>query len=173
MKKRKKVLLITLATVLVLTVTAGAVGIAMANDDGTQTVKENLFEKVAQIYQTNTGDTINAVELEKAFTQARTELGAEFKNRIQQRAVDEGKITQEQLDELKEWLERKPSLTTDEFKQWLESRPDMMTEEFKQWWESRPESIPFGFGNHDTAGKRGFNRMGGMFFKRHAPDNAE
>ncbi len=158
MKRHKKGLLIALATVLVLGLTAGAVSIAMADDDGTQTAKESLYAKVAQIYEVNTGDTINAVELEKAFSQARTELGIEFKNRIQQRAIDEGKITQEQLDELKAWLE---------------SKPDMMTEEYKQWLESKPEGLPFGFGERGAAMKRGFIRMGRMFRGWCAPDNAE
>lgn len=173
MKKHKKGIFITLAAVLILAVTVGAVAIAQADNEGTQTVKENLYERVAQVYQANTGDDIDATALKEAFTQARQELAAETKDQMWQKLIDEGKITQEQLEELKAWLEAKPEIPIDEFKQWMESKPDIMTDEFKQWLEARPEGFPFGLGKSDRFPKRGFHRIGGMFRGWCAPDDTE
>ncbi len=158
MKKHKKIVFTTLVTVIVLAATLGIVAVAQADDEGTQTVRENMYERVAQVYEANTGNAIDAAALEKAFTQARQEITTEAKDRMQQKLIEEGKITQQQLDDLKAWLEAKPDMTTDEFKQWL---------------ESKPEGIPFGFGDRGPALKRGFNRMGKMFRGWGAPDNAD
>jgi hypothetical protein len=158
MRKHKKVIFIALAAVLVLGATLGAVAMAQADDEGTKTVKETLYERVAQVYQTNTGNTIDAAELQKAFAEAQKQLSTEARDQMWQKLVDEGKITQEQLDALKAWLEARPQMTTDEFKQWL---------------ESKPEDLPFGFEKRAPAMPRGFDRMGKMFRGWCAPDNAE
>ena len=158
MKKHKKGVFIALVTVIVLAATLGVVAFAQADDEGTQTAKETLYERVAQIYKVNTGNDIDAAKLQEAFTQARQELATEARDRMWQKLIDEGKITQQQLDELKKWLE---------------DRPQMPTEEFKQWLEDRPEGFPFGLGDRDQGMKRGFGRMGRMFHGWCAPESGE
>jgi ABC-type glycerol-3-phosphate transport system substrate-binding protein len=158
MKKYKKIVITTLVTVIVLAATLGIVAFAQADDEGTQTARENMYERVAQVYEANTGNAINAAALEAAFNQARQEIATEAKDRMQQKLIEEGKITQQQLDDLKAWLEARPDMTSDEFKQWL---------------ESKPEGVPFGLGDRGPALQRGFSRMGKMFRGWCAPDNAE
>jgi ABC-type glycerol-3-phosphate transport system substrate-binding protein len=158
MKKHKKIVITTLVTVIVLAATLGIVAFAQADDEGTQTARENMYERVAQVYEANTGNAINAAALEAAFNQARQEITTEAKDRMQQKLIEEGKITQQQLDDLKAWLEARPDMTSDEFKQWL---------------ESKPEGVPFGLGDRGPALQRGFSRMGKMFRGWGAPDNAE
>jgi hypothetical protein len=158
MKKHKKVIFVTVIAVIVLAATLGAVAFAQADDEGTQTVKATLYERVAQVYQANTGNAIDAAKLQEAFTQAQKDLATEAQDRMWQKLIDEGKITQQQLDDYKAWLEARPNMTTDEFKQWL---------------ESKPEGIPFGNGDRGPALKGDFGRMGKMFRGWCAPDNAD
>jgi hypothetical protein len=158
MRKHKKVILITLVTVVVLAATLGVVAFAQADDQGTQTVKDTLFERVAQDYQANTGNAIDAAKLQEAFTQAQKELATEAQDRMWQKLIDEGKITKKQLDDYKTWLAARPNMTTDEFKQWM---------------ESKPEGIPFGPGQRGPALQRGLDQMGKMFRGWCAPNNAD
>jgi len=158
MRKHKKVIFIVLAAILAIGATLGAVAVAQADDQATQTVKETIFERVAKVYQANTGNAIDAAELQKAFTQAGKELATEAQDKMWQKLIDEGKITQEQLDAYKTWLAARPELNTDAMKQWL---------------ESKPEGVPFGTGQRDPAMQRGFNRMGKMFRNFCAPANTD
>jgi hypothetical protein len=84
------------------------------------------MEKVAEIYQKNTGTTIEPQELQKAFTEAGASLRAEAMDQFLQKLVEEGKITQEQADAWKTWLAARPDKAlTDEFKAWMDSHPDI------------------------------------------------
>ncbi len=151
MRKHKKAIFIALAAVLVVGATLGAVAFAQANDQGTilpQSANVSMFEKVSTIYKANTGTAIDAAELQKAFTQAQQQLATEAQDKMWQKLIDEGKMTQKQVDDYKKWLEARPKLNTDEFKSWL---------------ESKPEGIPFGPGTHAPAMPRGFGGMGKMF----------
>ena len=128
MWRNKKIILIEILTVVVLVGTLGGIAVAKANDDNsTQALANstNLWEKVAEIYQQNTGVAIDSTELEKAFDQAKTVIATDARATFLQKLVDEGKITQEQADQYKAWLDSKPNFPTDEFKQWMESRPDI------------------------------------------------
>jgi hypothetical protein len=179
MWRSKKFIIIAVLTVVVLGGTLGGVAIASANDDDTPRSKTAaLMDKVAEIYEKNTGTPIDSGELQKAFTEARDEIATQAREQFRQKLIDEGKVTQEQLDELEQWLKSRPDFPTDEFKQWMESRPDFPTEEFKQWMESRPDiQLPFGPGNQGgerPSGDmhRGFgDRFGGGFRGWHAPDD--
>lgn len=149
MKKSKKVIFIVLAAVLVVGATLGAVTIANANDNGAvqaQSSNVSIFEKVAAIYQTNTGKAIDSAALQKAFQQAEQQLATEAQDKMWQKLIADGKVTQAQVDAYKKWLAARPEINTDAMKKWL---------------ESKPEGIPFGPGMRAPAMPRG--GMGNMF----------
>jgi hypothetical protein len=164
MKRSRKILLAVLLSALVL---AGSIGgIALASDDEEDTGPAdgfgNLIEKVSQIYQEKTGTALDTEKLEESFIEARNQIKSESRDRFRQRLIDEGRITQEQLDEFDKWLESKPDFPTDEFREWMESKPDFPTDEYKEWMESIPEGLPFGPGMRGHDGHFfGFKRFGG------------
>ncbi len=127
MFKSKKFIIAAVLVAVVLTATIG--GVALANsgdDDSPRLAQTQLMDKVAEIYQQNTGTALDSEALVQAFIEARQELGQEAREQLEQRLLDEGVITQEQLDALKAWLEARPdSPLSDEFKTWLEARPDI------------------------------------------------
>ena len=131
MWKSKKFIILTsiLAVVLVFGVTAG-VALAQGGDD--QPGSGNaLLARVAQILG------IDQQKVVDAFNQARTELKAERPPRLTQdqlldQLVKDGKITQEQADQLKAWWAKKPA------------DPKNNPEQFKEWMNSRPQGIPMG-----------------------------
>jgi hypothetical protein len=83
------------------------------------------MQKVAEIYQANTGVALDAQQLQKAFDAAKTIVQKDTRDAVIQKLVDEGKITQTQADALKAWLDARPQMMSDAFKQWLQSRPDI------------------------------------------------
>jgi hypothetical protein len=126
MWRSKKFVIIAVVVVLVLGTVLGSVLVANANDSGTtQTQKDILLDKVAQIYQQNTGTTIDPQELQKAFQQAGQALQDEALDNYLQKLIDDGKITNDQADQFKAWLKDRPTFPTDEFKNWIQSRPDI------------------------------------------------
>jgi len=113
MWRSKKFLLATALSVVVLLGSIGGVALAQTGtgDDSQPTAQhEALLDKVCAIYEENTGTAINSEELEKAFTQAQDEMQDEALNSYLQGLVDEGKITQEEADQYKAWLESKPEI---------------------------------------------------------------
>jgi hypothetical protein len=178
MWRSKKFIFIVLAAVLLVGGTIGGVAIAQADDQtssANQTGKTALLDKVAEIYEKNTGDPINADELQKAFVEAGQALKDEALDNYLQKLVDDEKITQEQADQYRAWLAERPTFPTDEFKQWMESRPDIPGL-FGQ--DSRLGNVPFG-GMQRGPGKfgEGFRgmfggRFGGGWCAPEAPDNA-
>ena len=130
MWKSKK--FIILASVLAAVIVIGATaGVALAqgenNPPGPGKV---LLARVAEILG------IDEQKVVDAFNQARTELEAERPPRLTQdqlldQLVENGKITQEQADQLKAWWAQKPANPKDnpeQFKEWLQSRPDIPME---------------------------------------------
>jgi uncharacterized membrane protein len=112
-RSKKFIFIGVIVIAIVLTGTLGGVAIAQANDDSAnqaQTAENTLMEKVAEIYQANTGTTIDVQQLKKAFEQAGQEIRSEARDNFLQKLVDEGKITQEQSDQFKAWLEAKPDI---------------------------------------------------------------
>jgi hypothetical protein len=126
----KRFLIIGGVCVLVLAGTIGGVAAANAADGGATQTPEKAFttmmDKVAVIYEQNTGTAIDAAELQKAFEQAGTTLVSDKIDAVLKKLVEDGKLTQEQADQWKAWWESRPSTTlSDEFKTWLESRPEI------------------------------------------------
>ena len=137
MWRSKKFLLVTVLAVVVLLGSIGGVALAQTgNGDSDQPVAQHqaLLDKVCAIYEQNTGTAINSAELQKAFDQARTEMKNEALDNYLKGLVDGGKITQEQADQYKAWLESKPDVDV---------------------------SFASGFSGHDMP--RGFGRPSGGF----------
>lgn len=145
MWRNKKLIFIEVLAVVVLVASLGIAAVAHADDENTEQTENNtssFMEEVAEIYEENTGVALDPQELENAFIQARDQHSIEIRDNCLDKLVELGKITQEQADELKAWLD---------------SQPDILTEEFKEWLDSRP----------DITGIFGHNGCGFMFFDRH------
>ena len=87
--------------------------------------RETLMARVAEILD------IDQQDLEDAFEQALGELREQRQEEMEagrdahmQELIDEGVLTQEQVDEMQEWFESRPD-NRDEMREWFESRPDM------------------------------------------------
>jgi hypothetical protein len=168
MWKSKKFIITVALTVVVLGGILGGFAVAQA-DEEEPAATTPFLDKVAEIYEKNTGDPINADELQKAFIEAGQAMKDEALDNYLQKLVKEDAITQEQADEYKAWLDARPEFLTEEFKNWMESRPPLATDEFKQWLEDSPD-IPGLFGQHDRLRigpfqgmQRSFGKFGGGF----------
>jgi len=113
MRRSRKIILIAL---LALVVVGGSIGgVAMANtgdEDSSQPQPRYgaTLDRACEIYEENTGVAINADDLANALTQAGKERMSEARNQFRQRLIDEGKVTQEQLDAHDAWLEAEPDM---------------------------------------------------------------
>ena len=112
MWRSKKFLLVMALAVVALVGSIGGIALAQTGTDDSQPAAQHeaLLDKICAIYEQNTGVAINSEELQKAFVQARSEMQDEALNNYLQSLVDEGKITQEQADQYKAWLESKPDV---------------------------------------------------------------
>lgn len=111
MRRNKKFIIImaTIATVLALTL-SGIVFAEEENGSDDQPVPrhEVLLERVCEIYEENTGVTLNPEDLKDAFAQAQNEMRDEALESRLQNLVEQVKITQEEADQYLEWWESKP-----------------------------------------------------------------
>jgi hypothetical protein len=111
MWRSKKFIIIAVLAAVVLVASIGGVALAQSGDeDNPQTQQEALLDKVCAIYEQNTGTAIDAQALKEAFAQAQSEMQGEALDKFLQNLVDEGKITQEQADQYKAWLETRPDV---------------------------------------------------------------
>lgn len=111
-KNKKVVLLAALAVAAIIGSVAAGVTLAQSgggNETQANTQYEALLNKVATIYQQNTGVTIDPQQLETAFTQAQTEMQNEALQSRLQNMVTQGTITQEQADQYLQWWQSKPN----------------------------------------------------------------
>ena len=159
MSKKVKILISTLLVAALLTIGATATVLAEGEDEDTTTVteeetEEGFLNRVAEILG------IDETDLTAAFKQAQQEMKEEaFINRLNQ-AVEEGRITQEQADEIIEWWQQRPD---DAIKEWWEQRPEAMMEPglFKHIPTLRSRAIPkFQMQNRSHLQ----NSLGGWFF---------
>lgn len=111
MRRSKKFILVTVLATVVLV--GSITGVVLAQDgDGSQAKAgpEVLLGRVCEIYQQNTGDEIDPEALKDAFAQVKSEMRAEaLQNRLQYQ-VEQGKITQGEADQYKEWWQSKPDV---------------------------------------------------------------
>ncbi len=92
-----------LSSVLAVTMVVGTAGVALADDgQNTQGKSNGLLARVAQILN------IDVQKLTDAFKQAVTEMRTERQNTGLQNLVTSGKLTQDQADKLKAWLDSRP-----------------------------------------------------------------
>ena len=87
--------------------------------------------------------------MEDAFAQAQSDMRNEALDNYLKNLVSQGKITQQQADQ---------------YKQWWQSRPDttQLEQQLRQWQEGRPDvPVPGGFGGR---GFRGGMKWGGVPF---------
>ncbi|HIE16817.1 MAG TPA: hypothetical protein EYP71_01315 [Dehalococcoidia bacterium] len=137
MKQVFKVILPVLLAAAMLVATMPAT--ALAQDGPGPPRRSALIARAAEILN------IDQQELEDAITQARQELREEALNSRLQELVEEGTLTQQQVNEYQAWLEARPDIPKvprgqlkeamekgiitqeqiDQFKAWLEARPDI------------------------------------------------
>ena len=134
---------IVVVALLAVALVAGTTGVVLAQDNGDGTgPHQELLARVAQILG------IDQQKLEDAFQQAVTEKREQLKEDFDQKLqemVNEGTITQEQLNEFTAWLSAKPDIPMvgpralknmvdegkitqeqlDAFKDWLKARPEL------------------------------------------------
>ena len=121
---RSKKFIIAVSVAVLLAGSIGGVVLAADTEGSSQLEARHgqFMDKVCEIYEQDTGISIDQEALKAAFTQAAGEMRAEImqnrpeigpeamQNRLQN-LVDEGKITQEQMEELQGWWDSKPDVT--------------------------------------------------------------
>lgn len=157
MSRSKKFIIIGVVGAVLLVASIGGVVYAQTGDGEGPGA---MLDKVCAIYQQSTGTTIDQQALKNAFAQAREEMrplappipkdrprmdDPEAMEERLQNLVNDGKITQAQVDEFTAWLNAKPDTTSFEqqVENWQKARPEVPAE-MKEWLEKRPD-IPFGF----------------------------
>ncbi len=138
MWRKKKFIFGLLIAVILAAASLGGVALAQGSEESSQ--PKTLMSRAADILG------IDQQQLEDAFEQARTEMQQETLDNYLQGLVDEGKITEEEATQYKEWMQSKPDMTQlkDQLEDWMETKPD----------------IPGIFGRRNIGGFRGFNGMG-------------
>jgi hypothetical protein len=113
MWRRKKFIFAAILAAMILVVGIGGVVLAADNgdDNQTETKRVALVDRALEIYEEQTGVTIDKDVLKDAFAQAKSELRDEaLQNRLDNLVAD-GVITQEEADEYLEWWQSKPDIS--------------------------------------------------------------
>ena len=114
MWRGKNFIIIAVLAVVVLVGSIAGVALAADNEDRDTSPPEAqqvaLLDRICEIYEENTGITIDPQQLKVAFAQARGEMWDEALDRRLAYLVEQGKITQEQADEYKEWWQSRPDV---------------------------------------------------------------
>lgn len=112
-RKKRLILAAVLAVALLVGITT-AVAVAQSNGNAdqkkaqVQAKHDELLSKVGRIYQEKTGTALDIDQLKAAFAQAQRELKDEALDQFLQKLVDNGRLTQEQADQYKAWLDARP-----------------------------------------------------------------
>jgi len=122
MWRSKKFILVTALTAVLLIGSIGSIAFAAENSSSQPKARNGaLLDKVCEIYQQKTGVAIDKEVLKESFAQAMSEMrpqtppartgkGPEAMQDRLKKLVDDGKITQEQLDALNKWWESRPDV---------------------------------------------------------------
>ena len=155
MWRRKKFIVVALlATVLLVGSTAGGV---LAADNGDDSQPKTLLARVAEILG------IDQQKVEDAFAQAQSEMRDEALDSRLQKLVDEGKITSDQAEQYKVWLQAEPDMEPyrQQLRDWQQARPGIPPE-LKEWQEKSPDMpLPGPFGRFGGYGFHGGMKWGG------------
>jgi len=93
-----------------------SVGVVLAADNGDEAGSPPeaqhwaLLDRVCEIYEENTGTTVDQQALQDAFAQARSEMRTEAMQNRLANLVDKGRITQDEADQYLEWWQLRPDV---------------------------------------------------------------
>lgn len=104
MSKRMKALIAVMVAVLVLTVGGTAMVMAQEEEPPTTPEANGILARVAEILG------ISQEDLSNAFEQAKQDIKQEAFVRFLNKAVEEGRISQEEADEILQWWEQRPEV---------------------------------------------------------------
>jgi hypothetical protein len=107
MKRRKKIILIALLTIVVLAGSIGGVALAQTDENNNQT--NTILDRVTNIL-VDKGVNITSEQLKDAFTQAGKDIRDETLDKYLQNLIEEGKINDQQAEDYKAWLESRPDV---------------------------------------------------------------
>ena len=94
-------------------------GVMAAADDSSSNIEDlsqamdryqALLDRACAIYEEKTGTTIDSEQLKDALDQAQGELRDEALETRLQKLVDEGQMTQEEVDQYLEWWQSRPDI---------------------------------------------------------------
>jgi len=106
--KKKPLVISLIAIAAAVGITTGVVFAQDEAETQPEAQHEALLERVCGIYEDNTGVAIEPEALKDAFVAAQGEMMAEAMESYLDKLVEEGRITQEEADQLKEWWEARP-----------------------------------------------------------------
>ncbi len=155
MWRSKKFIVVALLAAVMLAGSIAGVAFAQTGNGGTTSDNKTLLARVATILG------IDQQKVEDAFAQAQREMCDEALDNYLQKLVDQGKITQEQADQYKSWLQSRPDMEPfqQQLKEWQQAKPSFPPE-MKEWQEAKPDiPLPGGFGGYGLRG--GMNMKGG------------
>jgi len=110
MWRGKKVMVIALAAVLLVGSSVGVVAAQNGDDSQPNAANQTLLDRVCEIYEENTGTTVDQQALQDAFAQARSEIQAEAMQNRLANLVEQGRITQDEADQYLEWWQSRPDV---------------------------------------------------------------
>ncbi len=142
-KGKKKFILIAVIVAVVLVGSLAGAALAQTGSTSASSGK-TLLARVATILG------IDQKKVEDAFAQAQSDMRSEALDNYLNNLVSQGKITQQQADQYKQWLQSMPDTT-------------QLEQQLRQWQEGRPDvPVPGGFGGRGFRG--GMKWGGGAFF---------
>jgi len=155
---RSKKFIIIASVVAALVLVGSLTGVALAQTGSAGSSGKTLLARVAEILG------ISQQKVEDAFDQAQKDMQNEALDNYLNKLVEEKKITREQADQYKAWLQTRPDMSQYEqqLKDWQEARPDIPSG-LKEWQQARPNiTVP---GNLGRLGGIG-SRIRGFFWGR-------
>ena len=111
MWRSKKFIISAVLAVVILAAAIGGVALAADNEDEEVSAAPfgTLWEKMATVLQED-GIDVTSDQLQSAFTEAKEGLRAEAMQSFLDEMVAQEKITQEQADAYRDWIEAKPDM---------------------------------------------------------------